>query len=737
MRSYLALIQIDLKLALRQRSVIFFHYLFPMIFFFVFAQAFGAEQGGVITQVVTMTATIGILGNGLFGAGMRAVQEREMNILRRYKVTPISPAPILVASMATGWILFMPLILIMLAAARLLYGMPLPDRLLSMLVFVSVALVAFRALGLILASTANSMAESNILVQLFYLPMLFLSGATFPSSMFPGWLAAVTQFLPATYLVSGMQGILLRKETLADNWAAVGALVVTALAGLLISVKLFRWEKEERIRSSAKLWLVAVLLPFLLLGAYQAYSRENLGKTRILDRELRRSRTILIRNARIFVGDGKVIQSGGVLVRNGKIAEVYEGNVPEGNAVKAEAIEAAGKTVLPGLIDVHVHLIASGGVPGAPVSTDAKEFRPEKDMLRELAAYLYSGVTTVKSAGDPLTAVLKVRAAIESGEKLGAELFLCGPLFTVEGGHGTEYFRQMPQYARDAAEREFTRLPKTPDEARAQVDALKRAGVDGIKVILEAGAGGTVFNRMDLSILRAIAEQAHADSLPVVAHTGDSHDVGDALSVRVDGIEHGSVRDEIPDALFAQMKRQGTAYDPTLSVVEGISQFAAGNGELLNRSLVEQVVPAPLLKATNKALTSPELAGMRAGLKNIPLDLNLGNANLRRAYNAGVMLVTGSDAGNLLVFHGPTVHRELQLWKQAGIPAAVALQAATFNAARLLHAEGRIGTIRKGLDADLLVVDGNPLEDIQATERISLVILKGERVDRTELFDQK
>ena len=75
-----------------RRSVIFFNYLMPLIFFFVFAQAFHAEQGGAITQVVTMVTVIGILGNGLFGAGMRAVQERENNILRRYKVAPISPA---------------------------------------------------------------------------------------------------------------------------------------------------------------------------------------------------------------------------------------------------------------------------------------------------------------------------------------------------------------------------------------------------------------------------------------------------------------------------------------------------------------------------------------------------------------------------------------------------------------------------------------------------------------------
>jgi imidazolonepropionase-like amidohydrolase len=82
------------------------------------------------------------------------------------------------------------------------------------------------------------------------------------------------------------------------------------------------------------------------------------------------------------------------------------------------------------------------------------------------------------------------------------------------------------------------------------------------------------------------------------------------------------------------------------------------------------------------------------------------------------------------------VQRELELWVQAGIPPAVALQAATYNAARLLRADKQIGSIQQGNDADLLVVDGNPLEDITATERISLVVFKGERVERSELFDQ-
>src|SRR5882757_8885554 len=118
MTPYLALIRTDIRLAFRQRVVIFFNYLMPLAFFFIFAQSFHAEQGGAILRVVTMVTVIGILGNGLFGAGIRAVQERETNILRRYKVAPISPLPLLVASTVTGLLVYIPLVIFTVGVAH-------------------------------------------------------------------------------------------------------------------------------------------------------------------------------------------------------------------------------------------------------------------------------------------------------------------------------------------------------------------------------------------------------------------------------------------------------------------------------------------------------------------------------------------------------------------------------------------------------------------------------------------
>lgn len=287
MKAYLALIRLDLTLALRNRSVIFFNYLFPFLFFFAFAQFLGGVMGGSISYIVSMVLVLGILGNGLFGAGMRAVQEREQNILRRFKVAPITPVPLLVASMVTGWVIFAPTVVGVLALAHFAYGMPVPARWPSLFVLISLGVVAFRAIGLILAAVANSMQESNIMIQLLYMPMLFLSGATFPLGALPTWARVTAQFLPATYLVSGFQGVFHRDESLGKNLTSVLALLGTTFLATFISSQLFRWEKDEKIKGSAKLWILAVLLPFLLLGTYQVWSQEHLSKADALWRELR------------------------------------------------------------------------------------------------------------------------------------------------------------------------------------------------------------------------------------------------------------------------------------------------------------------------------------------------------------------------------------------------------------------------------------------------------------------
>ena len=267
------------------------------------------------------------------------------------------------------------------------------------------------------------------------------------------------------------------------------------------------------MRTTAKLWLIAVLAPFIAMGAWQAHSKDNLMKGKMLTREMSRSRTLLIRDARLFLGDGNVIEQGAVLVKDGRIAEIYTGAAPDPKALKAEAIDAAGKTLLPGLIDVRIHLARSGAFSGG-----------DEEYLRELAAYLYSGVTAVKSAGGSLGEILKARQMEASGEKLGAELFVAGDAQDMAGKH-----------------------------------------LDGVQVINSA-------------MLEAIVQEAHKFKLPVVCHIGSARDVEDAVNAGVDGIEAGSMIDLIPEVLFTKMKQAGIAFDPALDAVETLAMIAQGQG---------------------------------------------------------------------------------------------------------------------------------------------------------------
>jgi imidazolonepropionase-like amidohydrolase len=340
----------------------------------------------------------------------------------------------------------------------------------------------------------------------------------------------------------------------------------------------------------------------------------------------------------------------------------------------------------------------------------------------------------VKSAGDTLDASIALRKRVADGDLLGAELYVSGPLFTTEGGHGTEYFSWLEGPAKAAMIEQFVRTPTSPDQAREQVRQLKTAGVDAIKAVLETGRTGMLFARMDLAMFRAVVEESGRNRLPSSVHTGNARDVEDAVDAGASSVEHGSFSDAIPDAVLARMAADGIAYDPTLSVLEALRDLSAGRSDLLRRSLVQQAVSQKLLTGTAAAIAAGTFTNKaRAG--GIDAAIRIAQDNLSRAWKAGVPLVTGSDAGNMRVFQGPTVHRELQLWIEAGTPPAVALQAATLNAARLLREDARIGVVAADHDANLLVVDGDPTRDISATERISMVVLKGERVRRVDLFD--
>jgi len=723
MKPFLAHIISNLRLTLRERTVFFFNYGFPLGFFFLFATLGKAKENNTIAATLTSVLTIGLLSNGFFGGGLRAVSERENGILRRFKVAPPGALPILISGLVVGVLQYLPVVLLMLAISVAQYGMAWPANWLSFFAFVVVAILAMRSIGSIIAAVANSMAESQIIIQCLYFPMMLLSGATVPISILPEWAQELVQFIPATHLVSGLQGILLRQESLIDNWKPVLALLVTSVACTMISLKVFRWEKGEKLPPRAKVWVLAVLAPFFVIGAWNLQSKENLLKTKMLDRELARRQNVLIQNARIITGTGEVIESGAILIREGKIEKIYVGKAPEAKKLNAFEVEAAGKTVIPGLIDAHVHLGAPGGF-----YDDPKKYQDQKLTEKRLKAYLFSGVTTVKSTGDWVDSVLALRDKQARGEMLAAELYAVGPLLTAPGGHPTQALQYLPPNMKAMGEAQFVRIPKDEADARQMVRDLKQKGVDGIKAVLESGTEKSPMKRLDEKILAAICAEARLAGLKTVVHTTRAADVKSALDAGADGVEHGSPSEPLPDPLLTAMASKGLYYDPTLSVYEAERMIADRDFSRLDDSLLQQAVPRDLLQSTLKTLKGWQSAS------EYRVDMKIVKANFKRVFDAGVKVVSGSDAGNPLVFHGPTMQQELELYVAAGVSAKDAIAASTRNAAGLLGQSRRIGTIEVGKDANIVVIDGDPLRDIKSLSRISLVYLRGERVGRAGLL---
>jgi ABC-2 type transport system permease protein len=266
---YAAFIAYELRLSFRYRSGLLINYLVPVLVFVLFSEIFGARSHGQVTVFLSMALVIGALGNGLWGAGMRAVAERENNILRRFKVAPISPLPLLVGSLASGWLMFLPAVALLLLAAHFRYHMPFPSGWPWLVLVMSLGILALRSLGLIVAAVSNSTHETTLLLQLLYMPMLFLSGAAIPLAILPSWARTLGHFLPSFHLLQSCQAILDGKPALDSVLFGAVALLTTLILGTFLSRQLFRWDKDEKIRPAAKLCVLAVLIPVLGLGVYQ------------------------------------------------------------------------------------------------------------------------------------------------------------------------------------------------------------------------------------------------------------------------------------------------------------------------------------------------------------------------------------------------------------------------------------------------------------------------------------
>ena len=411
---------------------------------------------------------------------------------------------------------------------------------------------------------------------------------------------------------------------------------------------------------------------------------------------------LLLENARIVDPASQSVQSGHLLIQDGRIEAILESAPLD---FGGQRIDIQGKWVIPGLADMHTHSFgnaspaASGGVQYLGTPGTAKMM-------------LYTGVTAFLDLFSVEDAILRLRQQQRDGKLPGADIFCAGPCITANKGHCTEY--GVP-----------TRTINNPQEARQQIAQLAAKSPDVVKLIYDHAAGR--MPSIDRPTLEAAIQEAQSNGLKTVIHVGTWQDVQDAAQAGASAVTHVP-RGEIPAGLIELLRQRGVASIPTLAVHCDLANFAE-SPQLLQSRLLRSVTTEQLLGAYRDSSSFADRAKRWAeSQKKTRQGVLKATGQLAQG---GVRILTGTDAGNLGVFQGYSVHREMLLLVEAGLSPWQALAAATSNASDFLE---RPWGVRPGDQANLVILSASPIEDIANTQKIEHVIQRGQLVDREALL---
>jgi len=402
--------------------------------------------------------------------------------------------------------------------------------------------------------------------------------------------------------------------------------------------------------------------------------------------------TIVIHAGRLITDPSRPAQGPSTITIVGdRIQSIAEGHRPAPPG--ARLIDHSARTVLPGLIDTHTHLLYEPGDDFRDEAVNTDEWMAMQG-VRNAGITLRSGFTTVRDLGAQREAIVALRRAINAGMVPGPRIIASGPAISIIGGHGdVSGFR--PEVLAVLEQRNTC---TGPGECAARVREFARAGADVIKFtatggVLSQQARGLEAHFTDEE-MRAIVTTARSLGLKVAAHAHGARGIEAAARAGVDSIEHGTFADA---RAIAAMRANNVAMVPTLMAFTGL------------RERVGRGVYTPQVEA--KVRETLPLVGRAA----------------RQAREAGVAVVFGTDSS--VYEHGRNAEEFRMMVELVGMTPAQALASATTAAARLLGMETEVGRIAPGYSADLIAVSGDPLQDVRALERVEFVMARGRVAD--------
>lgn len=430
---------------------------------------------------------------------------------------------------------------------------------------------------------------------------------------------------------------------------------------------------------------------------------------------------LLVRDVRILdPRTGELIENAEIRLEQGRISAIGDvGKLPEMGAL---VIDGDGRVALPGLIDCHLHSIGVY-LDGNPRISDFRWIPGQ--MVKNLAAFANSGVTTVRDMCAPLRVIRLFRRLSRTNRITAPRLLISGPILTAPGGYPT-FIEPLPALQASLMGQLKVEL-RTERQANRWVDRLASAGVDVIKVAYSSKNYddlGTEQPRLNDSLVAAITHRAHHYGLPVAIHHTWKRDLADLINLPFDTLEHLTIDGEISDAIVHRIRARRLPVTTTL-VAYGILDFIEEVIELLGqdrgRLLAEK--PRQTIRQVALELRDGTDAVAYIGRNVINSAMKHMLANLKKLKQGGVLIGAGTDSGGAITPCDKMVW-ELRSMERAGLTALEALRTATSDAARVI---GRLdlGVLEPGNTADLILCRDNPVEDLRSLEQVDLVVRAG------------